>query len=74
MKIYTGEIWNALSFYRDEGINFAIDDSDDTELQQDYREEWERICKTMEQLEDSAGIDRESEWRGKGYSNILSNN
>ncbi len=51
MKINTSEIWNALNFYQEEGINFAIDDSDDTELQQDYREEWERICKTMEQLE-----------------------
>ena len=39
----------------------VFDDSDDTELQQDYREEWERICKTMEQLEKLAGINRVKE-------------
>ena len=62
MKIFTSEIWNALNFYREEGINFAIDDlSDDTEMQQEYREEWERICKTMEQLEKLAGINRVKE-------------
>ena len=62
MKNNTSEIWNALNFYQEEGINFAIDDlSDDTEMQQEYREEWERICKTMEQLEKLAGINRVKE-------------
>ena len=61
MKIFTSEIWNALNFYHDEGIPFEDYEENHPETAKDWKAEWERICKTMEQLEKLAGINRVKE-------------